>query len=104
MDIEAEKERLRNKAIICGVPDGLIEGLLRFIVEPGSCLQAILENDLMESFDRADEYTAAGMKNICTFLYSYAPGACHGSKERAATWVEHRRAVLAAHATPAPEV
>ncbi len=82
---------LRDKAELCGVPEHLIDGLLRYIInriEPGSCLTAVLENNLMESFGRADAQTAAGMKNICEFVYNYTPSVCHGSPAKVKHWLE----------------
>lgn len=81
---------LRHKAELCGVPEHLIDLLLRYIInriDPGSCLTAVLENDLMEAFGRADIKTAMGMRHICEFIYNYTPNVCHGSPERVKAWL-----------------
>jgi hypothetical protein len=87
---EKAESYFREKATVTGVPVHLIDGIIRYIVhgiEPGSCLVAIFANDLMEAFGRADQYTAAGMGQICTFIYSYAPSASHGSYKRVGDWM-----------------
>lgn len=84
-------EDLTLKAEMIGVPDHLIDGLVRYIIDgqpTGDCLRAILANDLMEAFSRADEYTAIGMKKTVTFIYSYAPAGCHGSYAKVDAWLD----------------
>lgn len=60
----------------------------------GDFLTAVMENNLMEAYGRADKESAAGMKELCAFLYSYAPNACHGNPERVQAWYEHKWQVL----------
>ncbi len=82
---------LRHNAELCGVPEHLIDGLLRYVVNriaPGSALTAVLENDLMEAFGRADIQTAMGMRHICEFIYNYTPNVCHGSPKKVQHWLE----------------
>ena len=83
------REELVLRAEVCEVPDHLIAGLVEYIVAGrpvGQFLTAVLENDLMGAFSRADEESAAGMKKICTFLYSCAPGCCFGSRANVEAW------------------
>ena len=54
--------------------------------KPGDFLTAVLENNLEQSFGRADETNRAALFNYCRFLYSDAPIGCHGSKENFASW------------------
>lgn len=86
------KQELLLQAHKCGVPDHLINGLISYIVEgvpTGGCLRAILENNLMEAFSRADVSTAIGMQNICSFLYNHAPSGCFGDHEIVSTWIKN---------------
>ncbi len=79
--------RLRN----C-VPQHLLPGLDLYVFEgikPGGCLQAILKNDLIESFSRADEAVQHGMFNIVTYLYNVLPTACYGSPDNFYHWVDN---------------
>lgn len=95
--IPLEKDALTIKMNECGVPLHLQDGFILYLIhgiEPGGCITAILANDLMESFGRADFQTSYNMKQICVFIYSYTPRECHGSYERVEEWMKHRRGVL----------
>lgn len=102
---EAQSKRYYSavgEAKLSGVPSHLVEPLALYIafgIPPGDCLTAILANDLMEAFGRADEGTARGMRNICTFIYSYAPSGCHGSYE---TVEEYARLIRKHYENAAP--
>lgn len=54
----------------------------------GHFLRAMLSNDLMEAFARADMDNAAAMRDWIAFLYNYAPYACYGSPEKLARWYD----------------
>lgn len=73
-----------------GVPEHLHDGLLLYVHEHipmGHCLTAIVSNDLREAFARADEETAAAMRQIVRWLYNEAPSNCWGSPERVRAWL-----------------
>lgn len=58
------------------IPLSTIDGLEGFFLRfqpPGDFLRAVLENDLMEAFGRADEWNTAAMKDIAGALYNEAP-------------------------------
>lgn len=87
------EEELTKSAIERGVPEGLIGGLVRYIIhgiQPGQFLTAVLSNDLMEAFGRADLESREAMFQIVLFLYNDAPGASFGSPERMAAWIKAR--------------
>lgn len=66
-----------------------LAGLIRWVehaIPPGDFLKAVLENDLQESFARADNGSAAALCAIVTWIYNRAPMACHGSKEKTKAW------------------
>ena len=91
LPVMIDHKELHFHAMKSGVPDHLIGGLLRYLVHhihPGDCLTAILENDLMEAFGRADIETAIGMRHILIFLYNYVPKHCYGNKEKVANWLK----------------
>jgi hypothetical protein len=52
----------------------------------GRFLQAVLTNDLMNSFAYADDENRAGMRGWVMFLHNYAPSGCYGSKEKLDAW------------------
>lgn len=86
------KEFGSNKAeILRSVPEHLRGGLVRYIllgIRPGDFLQAVLENNLMESFGRADDISRAGLFHICLFLHNAAPIGCYRSKHHFDNWVK----------------
>jgi len=74
-----------------GVPEHIVDGLCDYIVyrvKAGSFLTAVLENNLKESFARADEFNRDNLFNTVSFLYNHAPGACWGSPENVKAWLE----------------
>lgn len=62
-------------------------------IEPGSFLTAVLENDLMEAFGRADDINRERLFDYCSFLYNEAPPACFGSKEKVKLWIKQKQGV-----------
>lgn len=62
----------------------------------GGFLTALLSNDLMEAFARADDQNIAAMKAWVKFLYNHAPNGCHGSSDKVVAW--QRNGGLAGHA------
>lgn len=64
--------------IYCG------DALVRYFennIPPGSAFQAILENDLMGVMGKGDSTTLRELRNICEWLYHYAPCSLYGSEE-----------------------
>ena len=59
----------------------------------GDFLRAVLENDLMEAFGRADEDNTRDMREIVAYVYNELPGNCHGSHEIVDAWIERFRKV-----------
>lgn len=85
------RAEISDKLWLRDVPEHLHEGLIEYIVDGrpvGGFLQAVLENDLLEAFGRADHESAAGLQNLCAFLYNDAPSACFGSPEFVRAWYE----------------
>lgn len=67
-------------------------------VPTGSFLYAVLSNNLMEAFMKADEYNKAGLELICEYIQHFTPVLCHGSPERVRKWQElHRNVPKSAH-------
>ena len=55
--------------------------------EPGHFLRSVLENDLKESFGRADGINKAAMADWVDWLYWDCPGNTQGSKKVVAEWL-----------------
>lgn len=61
-------------------------------IPPGSFVQAVLENDLMGAYARADDTNMAHMKDIVQYVYDYVPALAHGSKEIMIAWQKRLQA------------
>jgi hypothetical protein len=67
-----------------------IASLLRYVergVPTGGFLRAVLENNLTNSFGRADAENCEALFHICAYVYNELPYECHGSPERVAEWL-----------------
>lgn len=86
------------------IPPQMIGGIRRYVehgIAPGHFLSAVFCNDLVEAFNRADEWNTKMMKNYVAFLYNYLPGECWGSRARFDAWC--KSGGLAAKGWRAPE-
>ena len=73
------------------LPEHIQGGVRRYIedgIPPGSFLQAVMSNNLKESFMYADDTNIERMFDIVDFFYNEAPIECWGSKEKMSHWVE----------------
>ena len=57
-------------------------------VEPGGFLYAVLSNDFVGAFSKADEYNIQCLMDYATWLYCDAPMACWGSKDKVRKWID----------------
>jgi hypothetical protein len=64
--------------------------------EPGSCTNAILENDLFGACSHADLTSRYLLFDIVQYLYNRAPFDSWGTPERVRAWKERKRAELLA--------
>lgn len=72
------------------IPEHMRDGMRRYIengIKPGSFQVAVLSNDLMEAFKRADDVNATAMQNYARFLYNHAPCGCFGSPAHVTDWI-----------------
>ena len=73
------------------IPEHMHSGLLNYIehgIGPGGFLTAVLSNDLIGAFMRADERNTYAMRDWVDFVYNYAPATCHGSPEAVDAWIK----------------
>ena len=56
----------------------------------GGFLEAVLSNDLVSAFARADSSAVANLPHILDYLYNEVPAVCWGSRERVAEWIKAR--------------
>lgn len=90
---------LQERLTQCNVPATLHDGLARYIAERrpvGGFLRAVLENDLMNTYRRADEGALPKVHYIVSFLVSHAPADCWGSLDAVVAWLSDP--------APAPEI
>lgn len=81
-----------------GVPDHLRDGIKRYLVDrvqPGSCLQAVLENDLQEAVSRADDVTFAALPSVVKYLFNEAPIEAYGEKGCVSKWLQGKGVIRA---------
>lgn len=75
-------------------PNHLVEALQRYVhqgIPPGDFLLAVLRNDLMGAFARADLANIYAMPTIVAYVYNRTPWNCHGSEERVNRWLADQR-------------
>lgn len=72
------------------VPPHMWDAVKRYMLEGipgGSFLTALLSNDLIGAFGRADSINAKNMRDWCWFLCNYVPTGSYGSPEKVAEWM-----------------
>lgn len=57
-------------------------------IMPGSFLEAVMSNNLVEAFERADPINRSAMYQWAKFLYNEAPAGCWGFNQRVYQWVQ----------------
>ena len=71
------------------IPEHIREAVQRYIeqgVLPGNFLQAVIRNDLIDSFARADDVNRSRLFDIVMFFYNEAPAGCWRSEEKMLAW------------------
>jgi len=73
------------------LPEHIRQGVRSYIEDgapPGSFLQAVICNDLTESFARADDINITRMFDIVSFFYNEAPLTCWKSEKNMVAWIK----------------
>lgn len=84
MPMHPEEQEARD-----AIPDHLLAGLDRYVkygIPPGHFLTAVLSNDLLGTYSRADSTSKRYLEPILNYLYNYVPHSCHGSIEAVNSW------------------
>ena len=79
----------------CHIPEHCREGLYHYFIEgipTGGFLGAVLENDLMLAFGKADHINEKAIRNYCSFLHNYAPHGSYGSPGNVQNWLKNHPA------------
>ena len=77
------------------IPQHNRAGLKRYIehgIKPGSFLEAVLCNDLLDAVRWADHDNRQALPAYVFFLLRYAPTACYGSRHNYEVWIDPRNA------------
>jgi len=86
------------------LPEHCRGGFLRYLrygIEPGGFLLAVLANNLREAVGRADETNKRALADYVFVLYNYAPSAAWGSPERVEAWITKAQTIAASNAADA---
>ena len=86
----SRQEYLEARA--AGLPNG--DQLVDYIVNHtavGGFLQALISNDLRETFGKADIINQKLVYDYLYFMYNYAPSACWGRPEAYGAWVAEEK-------------
>jgi hypothetical protein len=89
-------DTLRVALLASNVPESLHEGLTEYVLTgrpTGSFLRAVLESNLYQACNRADDDNRTHLYDIVFFLVNYAPGNCWQSPAAVNEWI--RRGGLA---------
>ena len=76
------------------IPQNLIDSFDRYVnhgIPCGGFLNAVLSNDLMEAFGKADEDNRLILFDICQYIFNEVPLDCYGSREKVQDWIEKKR-------------
>ena len=71
------------------LPEHCRKGMQLYIergIVPGDFLQAVLKNDLVHSFSKADTINKNRLEDYARFLYSQAPFPCWGTNKKIIEW------------------
>lgn len=88
MDREQIQEMIQQGQHL--IPPYMFGGIKRYMLDripPGHFLTALLSNDLMEAFARADDENSTNMRRYVQFLYNYAPCGSYGSPAAFNAWL-----------------
>jgi len=73
------------------IPASTLQSLRDYVTKgyaPGSFVEAVLSNNLKESFGRADLYNREAMFDIVSYCYNELPAASWGCEEKYISWLK----------------
>lgn len=76
------------------LPAHMQDGMRRYIehgFEPGGFAMAVLQNDLVGAFQRADRQNRVAMETWASWLWNECPASAWGSVEIVTKWMRARR-------------
>ena len=90
---DAKIDRDAERVAVAAMPEwmGALDRYVHHRIPTGGCLRAVLANDLMQAFARADFDTTRAMGTIVRYIYNDIPSACHGSYAAVDAWLDGGR-------------
>lgn len=76
------------------IPERMMDGIERYIehgIGPGHFLTAVIQNDLTEAVNRADEENMRNLPAYVAYFWNNAPADCWGTPEKMKAWMEAKR-------------
>jgi len=76
------------------IPERTLDGIKRYVedrIPPGGFLTAVLENNLKESFARADDENLVTIFELVSYIYNRIPFICWGSPEKVKKWLKREK-------------
>lgn len=73
------------------IPEDIRDSLIRYVkhgLRTGGFLEAVLSNDLMDAYRRADRENLIMMPAIIAWIYSHVPTGAHGSRATYQRWLD----------------
>lgn len=83
---------MRPDAALC--PERFVEAFERYVnqgCQPGGFLRAVMCNNLVDAFHRADEDAMVMLPHIVAYMYNKLPGDAWGSDQRIDAFLARRR-------------
>lgn len=65
-----------------------IDRYTKFGLQPGGFIEAVLGNDLMSTFSRADENNLADLKEIVAYIREDVPIGARGTIQKVSQWIK----------------
>lgn len=93
---EFKAVNIGNKAYVSGqhyIPSRMMPAIKRYVEEhriPGDFLQAVICNDLVEAFAKADDENARNLRAFVSYFYNEVPSPCWGSKKKMRDWLAEK--------------
>lgn len=90
----AQEQEYRRAMQDKGIPAHMHDGVIRFVMEGRapdtySFLYAVLSNNLVKSFDKADSANLDALQGWTRLLHNDLPHNCYGSPEKVDEWAKH---------------
>ncbi len=73
------------------IPDNTLRNIVQYVrdgIPPSSFLEAVLTNNLKETFMLADDFNRPAIQEIVAYCRNNIPAVCWGSSENVNAWLQ----------------